>query len=217
MQDEEEKSSSKASKAAQKRARKKAAAKQAAGDEVAPPPPAAAATAAPISAGVSQQQPRSGALGDAQNRTPERSISGTAADVQQLDLDAASERTVASSPPAAPSGQQSADDWMICPLPKVSGNSNWSSIREARFCGVSQQDHVVSDAQQDHVVSAMQVVMEDPVMCSDGHTYSRAAITAWLDANGAISPLTSQPLARAELIPNHALRNTIEAVLQHTR
>jgi U-box domain len=51
-------------------------------------------------------------------------------------------------------------------------------------------------------------------MCSDGHTYSRAAITAWLDANGAVSPLTSQPLARSELIPNHALRNTIEAMQQ---
>ena len=60
----------------------------------------------------------------------------------------------------------------------------------------------------------MQVVLHDPVMCSDGHTYSRAAITAWLNANGAISPLTSQPLARTELIPNHALRNTIEAMLR---
>ena len=60
----------------------------------------------------------------------------------------------------------------------------------------------------------MQVVLDDPVMCSDGHTYSRAAITAWLDANGAISPLTSQPLARNELIPNHALRNLIEALSQ---
>ena len=49
----------------------------------------------------------------------------------------------------------------------------------------------------------VQVVMEDPVIGSDGHTYSRAAITAWLDANGAISPLTSQPLTRSELIPNH--------------
>jgi U-box domain len=51
-------------------------------------------------------------------------------------------------------------------------------------------------------------------MCSDGYTYSRAAITRWLDANGPISPMTSQPLARFELIPNHALRNTIEAMLQ---
>ena len=54
-------------------------------------------------------------------------------------------------------------------------------------------------------------------MCSDGHTYSRAAITAWLDANGAVSPLSSQPLAHPELIPNHALRNTIEAVLRRKR
>jgi hypothetical protein len=117
----------------------------------APPPPPAAATAAPLSAGVSQQQPHSGALGDAQNRNPERSISGTAAAMQQLDLDAASARTAASSPTTEPPGQQSADDWMMCPLTKV-GGSFWSSIREARFCGVLQQDHVVSDVQQGHVV-----------------------------------------------------------------
>ena len=60
----------------------------------------------------------------------------------------------------------------------------------------------------------MQVVLDDPVLCSDGHTYSRAAITEWLDANGAISPLTGQPLANRELIPNHTLRNMIEAKLQ---
>lgn len=59
-----------------------------------------------------------------------------------------------------------------------------------------------------------QVVLDDPVLCSDGHTYSRAAITTWLDANGAISPLTSQPLTSHELIPNHTLRNMIEAKLQ---
>ena len=120
--------SSKASKAAQKRARKKAAAKQAAGAAVAaagaPPPPAAAAaaTAAPVSAGGSHPQPHSGALGDAQTAAHEPSISKTAADMQQLDLDDASARTAASSPPAAPSGQ-SADDWMICPLTQVGGDS----------------------------------------------------------------------------------------------
>ncbi len=62
--------------------------------------------------------------------------------------------------------------------------------------------------------SDMQVVMEDPVLCSDGSTYNRAAMTVWLDTNGAISPMTSQPLSSCNLIPNHTLRNMIEAKLQ---
>ena len=60
----------------------------------------------------------------------------------------------------------------------------------------------------------VQVVMEDPVLCSDGSTYNRAAIKAWLDTNGALSPMTSQPLSFSNLIPNHTLRNMIEAKLQ---
>jgi U-box domain len=80
-------------------------------------------------------------------------------------------------------------------LPLATGQSTLSGSRLCHACHV-------------------QVVMEDPVMCSDGHTYSRAAVTAWLDANGAVSPQTSQPLARTELTPNHALRNTIEAMQQ---
>ena len=97
-------------------------------------PPSVAAPAADPAAGVSQQQPHSGALGDAQNRTPERSISGTAAAMQQLDLDA-SKRTAASSPPAAPSGQQSTDDWMMCPLTKVGGNSG-QAYEKLAFVGL---------------------------------------------------------------------------------
>ena len=178
-------------------------------------PPLVAAPAADPAAGVSQQQPHSGALGDAQNRTPEPSISGTAAAMQQLDLDT-SERTAASSPPAAPSRQQSADDWMICPLTKVGEDSGqaYEKLACVSLCtaGSCRERHAARSCRCD-----MQVVMDDPVMCSDGHTYSRAAITAWLDANGAVSPLTSQPLARAELIPNHALRNTIEAMLRCKR
>ena len=55
--------------------------------------------------------------------------------------------------------------------------------------------------------------MDDPVLCSDGVTYNRAAIAVWLDANGATSPMTGQPLV-GEVIPNHTLRNMIQAKLQ---
>jgi hypothetical protein len=53
--------------------------------------------------------------------------------------------------------------------------------------------------------------MEDPVICCDGHTYERVAIQMWL-RNNSRSPKTNQQLPSKELIPNHALRSTIEAM-----
>ena len=52
--------------------------------------------------------------------------------------------------------------------------------------------------------------LDDPVVTSDGHTYSRAGIEDWLQRGHRTSPLTNVPLASAELLPNHALRNAIE-------
>ena len=53
--------------------------------------------------------------------------------------------------------------------------------------------------------------MTDPVICCDGHTYERQAIEMWLRTNSR-SPKTNQELASRELIPNHALRSSIEAI-----
>jgi hypothetical protein len=52
-------------------------------------------------------------------------------------------------------------------------------------------------------------VMIDPVICSDGHTYERAAIEQWLQRSNR-SPMTNLELANRTLIPNVALRNTIQ-------
>jgi len=54
-------------------------------------------------------------------------------------------------------------------------------------------------------------IMEDPVICCDGHTYERNAIETWLRSNSR-SPKTNQALNSRELIPNHTLRIAIEAV-----
>lgn len=44
--------------------------------------------------------------------------------------------------------------------------------------------------------------MVDPViLASDGVTYERTAIVAWLDAHGAVSPTTGAALENKELIP----------------
>lgn len=54
-------------------------------------------------------------------------------------------------------------------------------------------------------------LMTDPVICSDGHTYERQAIEEWLKASSR-SPKTNQRLLSRDLIPNHALRSTIEGM-----
>ena len=43
--------------------------------------------------------------------------------------------------------------------------------------------------------------MTDPVVAADGHTYERAAIEAWLKSHQT-SPMTREPLAHKNLVPN---------------
>ena len=52
-------------------------------------------------------------------------------------------------------------------------------------------------------------LMNDPVICSDGHTYERAAIERWLRSHGS-SPKTNAPLPNRTVLPNHNLRGIIE-------
>ncbi len=56
-------------------------------------------------------------------------------------------------------------------------------------------------------------IMIDPVMTSDGQTYEREVITQWL-LTSQTSPLTNAPLANTTLIPNIALRNIIENIIE---
>lgn len=51
-------------------------------------------------------------------------------------------------------------------------------------------------------------VMVDPVVAADGHTYERAAIEAWLETHNT-SPMTREPLAHKNVVPNVALRTMI--------
>ena len=54
-----------------------------------------------------------------------------------------------------------------------------------------------------------QAALEDPVICTDGHTYERAAIERWFSGGRMTSPVTNQRLRDRTLIPNHALRSAI--------
>ncbi|GLH04365.1 Protein Notchless [Gryllus bimaculatus] len=52
-------------------------------------------------------------------------------------------------------------------------------------------------------------VMRDPVICSDGFTYERAALSEWLLGRRFSSPMTNVPLSSSRLLPNVALRRRI--------
>ena len=111
MVQEEEESSKEPSKAAQKRVKKKAAAKQAAA--------AAAATPAASATDISKQQPHQNSTpADTQGHATEAATTAAINDLQQLSLDAPGAGAV-SSATAAAAGQQSLDDWMMCPLSEV--------------------------------------------------------------------------------------------------
>ena len=52
--------------------------------------------------------------------------------------------------------------------------------------------------------------MRAALCVGDSHSYEEAAISQWLQTQGT-SPVTGQPLATKELLPNHALRQMIQA------
>ena len=51
-------------------------------------------------------------------------------------------------------------------------------------------------------------IMRDPVIAADGHSYEKSAIEEWL-TRSTRSPKTNEALTNLQIIPNHALRNTI--------
>ena len=60
-----------------------------------------------------------------------------------------------------------------------------------------------------------QDIMKDPVICSDGYTYERAAISQWMSTKNT-SPLTNQPFQHNNLTSNHMLRSSIQEWQQKT-
>ena len=57
-------------------------------------------------------------------------------------------------------------------------------------------------------------LMRDPVIASDGYSYERSAIAAWLGSGGdPVSPMTNDPLLSPTLTPNRSLKLLIERFL----
>ena len=64
------------------------------------------------------------------------------------------------------------------------------------------------DPPDDFVCPITQALMEDPVLATDGHTYERRAIEAWL-ARRLTSPRTGGELQAPTVFPNHSMRRMI--------
>ncbi|XP_037429583.1 U-box domain-containing protein 57-like isoform X2 [Triticum dicoccoides] len=60
----------------------------------------------------------------------------------------------------------------------------------------------------------LQEIMNDPQMASDGFTYEAEAIRRWLHGGSNRSPMTNLALPNRALIPNRALRSSIQEYLQ---
>ena len=55
----------------------------------------------------------------------------------------------------------------------------------------------------------LQVVMVEPVIAADGHTYERVALEEWL-LEHVTSPVTGDFLAHMRIVPNVLIRGAIE-------
>jgi len=92
----------------------------------------------------------------------------------------------------------------------VGSFSSESSIRE--LCGVNMREAEASKAmaeiEEELSCSVRGTIFKDPVTCSSGHTFERAAIEIWLQTNRTC-PTTRKPIT-TYIVPNFALRNVLE-------
>ncbi|KAL4229143.1 WD repeat [Mactra antiquata] len=56
-------------------------------------------------------------------------------------------------------------------------------------------------------------IMKDPVICTDGYTYERAAILSWMEKGKDRSPMTNAILSTKDLTPNRCLKMLIQRYL----
>ena len=66
-----------------------------------------------------------------------------------------------------------------------------------------------------HKTVDLQVVMVDPVIAADGHTYERTAIQHWLQGSS-LSPVTRGKLPHTRLVPNMLVKSALAQHAQET-
>lgn len=69
------------------------------------------------------------------------------------------------------------------------------------------------DVPEDFICPITHEVMSDPVMCEDGFSYERSAITEWFSKEKSTSPMTNSVLTSTEVFENNKLKNQIEKYL----
>lgn len=115
--------------------------------------------------------------------------------VEQIRQGPAPKKGESTATTAAPSAAASAD---------ADKGKEESVVRRFRALDLGADD----DVPREFVCPITSEIMEDPVVCADGHTYERAAIEAWLQSH-LTSPTTNLPLSVKMLFPNHAIRTSI--------
>jgi len=53
------------------------------------------------------------------------------------------------------------------------------------------------------------LIMQDPVVAADRHSYDRQSIAEWIASKGLVSPMTREALASGDLTPNTELQAKI--------
>jgi hypothetical protein len=97
----------------------------------------------------------------------------------------------------------------------------WRILKEHKACMERVQKQLLLKSAEKAVVETMPwtlcpiglQLLQSPVQCSDGHTYSRHEIERWL-ATSDKSPMTNMVLNNLTLTPNHFARLAIEEAIQ---
>ncbi|XP_050428558.1 WD repeat, SAM and U-box domain-containing protein 1-like isoform X2 [Adelges cooleyi] len=69
------------------------------------------------------------------------------------------------------------------------------------------------DVPDEFICPITQQIYRDPVICSDGYTYERAAIVSWFGRGKITSPLTNEPLLSKSMTPNVTIKKAIDTAL----
>eukprot|EP00930_Biecheleria_cincta_P063472 TRINITY_DN4900_c1_g1_i1.p1 TRINITY_DN4900_c1_g1~~TRINITY_DN4900_c1_g1_i1.p1 ORF type:complete len:1840 (+),score=271.72 TRINITY_DN4900_c1_g1_i1:43-5562(+) len=94
-----------------------------------------------------------------------------------------------------------------------SGSDTGSGTFEATWLGELVEEHDEDEPPHEFRCPITQALIEDPVVCLDGHTYERQAIEHWVSLGHASSPLTGVSIRGfgQHIVPNYALGKQIAA------
>ncbi|XP_052254313.1 WD repeat, SAM and U-box domain-containing protein 1-like isoform X11 [Dreissena polymorpha] len=78
---------------------------------------------------------------------------------------------------------------------------------------IQQKSILDSGVPDEYLCPITREIMKDPVICSDGYSYERAAIASWMNKGKNCSPMTNAVLTSKDLTPNRSLKMLIQRYL----